>query len=230
MCPHPWETVCALRLLDFDCIVRLRAFRGSAAVCWLTHKPHNSARERHTHVHLPLKQQSLGQRRKRRWPVFVHVRPVKWERCRGVPKAVRGNCACSQALTPRLVQPAGDNILSRSQVVWCVGERHGVTAGNVGWVMAKNSHSRREISVGVSDRRFVGSHLGDIHFNPRQPKEAIAGASQKKKKKTHDSSVSVPRQTSSLTWTLAASYLNNTNIGLTLNLNLAAWLPSNPTI
>jgi hypothetical protein len=47
--------------------------------------------------------------------------------------------------------------LSRSQVVWCVGERRGVTAGNAGWVMAKNSHSRREISVGVSDRRFVGS-------------------------------------------------------------------------
>jgi hypothetical protein len=137
MCPHPWETVCALRLLDFDCIVRLRAFRGSAAVCWLTHKPHNSARERHTHVHLPLKQQSLGQRRKRRWPVFVHVRPVKWER--GV----------------------------------------------------------RQI--------------------------------QKKKKKKHDSSVSVPRQTCIVTdldpcsW---GSYLTNTN--LTLNLNLAAWLPSNP--
>ena len=71
--------------------------------------------------------------------------------------AVCGNCACSQALTPRLVQPAGDNIVSRTEVVWCVGERHGVTAGNVGWVMAKNSHSRREISVGVSDRRCFNS-------------------------------------------------------------------------
>ena len=79
--------------------------------------------------------------------------------CRGetsLPHSCTGElCVLSLSLSPRLVQAS--RRLSRSQVVWCVGERHGVTAGNVGWVMAKNSHSRREISVGVSDRRFVGS-------------------------------------------------------------------------
>jgi hypothetical protein len=90
-------------------------------------------------------------------------------------------------------------------------------------------HARSSAAQTAKPRTTKKAAVASICSRASGEVGARCATNPKKRKKKHDSSVSVPRQTCIVTdldpcsW---GSYLTNTN--LTLNLNLAAWLPSNP--